>query len=124
MATLRSELAPGHCPAKPKLGARPLLTGGQTESLQRLFKVLANDSRLRLLHALVKAGELCVSDLAEKVGMTQQAISNQLRRLSDAGILASRRDGLRIYYTIVDPCVPNLLDQALCLVEDSPRRRP
>lgn len=124
MAVKRLTLTLGRCPAKPKLGTRPLLTGGQAGSLQRLFKVLANDSRLRLLHALVQAGELCVSGLAEKVGMTQQAVSNQLRRLSDAGILASRREGLRVYYTIVDPCVPNLLDQALCLVEDSPRRRP
>ncbi len=124
MPVKRSTLAPGRCPVKPRLAARPLLTSGEAGSLQRLFKVLANDSRLRLLHALVRAGELCVSDLAERVGITQQAISNQLRRLSDAGILASRREGLRVYYTITDPCVPNLLEQALCLVEDSPRRRP
>lgn len=118
-----SVLGTGSCPPKPTLGARPLLTHRQASGLQGLFKVFANDSRLRLLHALVQAGELCVSDLAGKVGMTHQAVSNQLRRLSDSGILNSRREGLRIYYTIVDPCVPNLLDQALCLVEDSPRRR-
>jgi DNA-binding transcriptional ArsR family regulator len=84
-----------------------------------VFKVLANDTRLRLLHALVRAGELCVTDLAGSLGMKPQAISNQLQRLSDLGILASRRVGTSIFYRLVDPCVGALLDQGLCLTEDS-----
>ena len=83
-----------------------------------MFKVLANDTRLRLLHALVRADELCVTDLAASVGMKPQAVSNQLQRLSDLGILASRRDGNNIFYRVVDPCVRSLLDQGLCLVEE------
>lgn len=49
---------------KPALHERPLLTGDQADQLVGVFKVLANDTRLRLLHALVRAGELCVIDLA------------------------------------------------------------
>ena len=48
-----------------------------------MFKVLANDTRLRLLHAVVRAGEICVTDLADSLGMKPQAVSNQLQRLAD-----------------------------------------
>jgi DNA-binding transcriptional ArsR family regulator len=88
-----------------------------------LFKVLANDTRLRLLHALARSGELCVGDLADAVGMKPQAVSNQLQRLVDRGILGSRRQGTSIHYRIVDPCVTSLLDLGLCLTEDSEPRR-
>ena len=89
-----------------------------------LFKVLANDTRLRLIHALVRSGEVGVTELSEAVGMTPQAVSNQLQRLVDRGILGSRREGTSIRYRIIDPCVPALLDQGLCLTEDAESRRP
>ncbi len=83
-----------------------------------VFKVLANDTRLRLLHALSREGEFCVTDLAAAVGMKTQAVSNQLQRLNDQGIVASRREGNQMYYRVLDPCVTALLDRGLCLVED------
>lgn len=122
MAVLSSRPAPNRCSPKPSLEARPLLTGAEAVSLQRLFKLLASGSRLRLLHALARAGEVCVSDLARETGMTQQAVSNQLRRLSDTGIVASRRQGLRVYYAIADSCVVQLIGLGLCLMEDSRQR--
>ena len=106
------------CCSKPALKDRPLLTPIQAGGLASVFKVLANDTRLRLLHALVRADELCVTDLAASLGMKPQAVSNQLQRLSDLGILASRRDGNNIHYRLVDLCVRSLLDQGLCLVEE------
>ena len=106
------------CCSKPSLKDRPLLTPIQAGGLAAVFKVLANDTRLRLLHALVRAEELCVTDLAASLGMKPQAVSNQLQRLSDLGILASRRDGNSIHYRLVDLCVRSVLDQGLCLVEE------
>src|SRR5688572_7314070 len=106
------------CCTMPALKDRPLLSPIQAGGLAAVFKVLANDTRLRLLHALVRADELCVTDLAASVGMKPQAVSNQLQRLSDLGILASRRDGNSIYYRLVDLCVRSLLDQGLCLMEE------
>lgn len=100
-----------------------MISLNQTRDLAGLFKVLANDTRLRLLHALARSEELCVTDLAEEVGMKPQAVSNQLQRLADRGILGSRREGLQIFYRIVDPCVPALLDQGLCLLEDATERK-
>jgi DNA-binding transcriptional ArsR family regulator len=101
---------------------RPLLTPIQAGGLAAVFKVLANDTRLRLLHALVRAEEICVTDLAAALGMKPQAVSNQLQRLSDLGILSCRRDGRSINYRLVDLCVRELLDQAFCLMEESSAR--
>ncbi len=104
------------------LGDRPLISDDTADRLQAVFKVLANDGRLKLIHALERAGELSVTELAETVAMTTQACSNQLQRLVDQGILASRRDGNHVHYRIVDPCVTGLLDLALCLTEENQRR--
>jgi DNA-binding transcriptional ArsR family regulator len=106
------------CCSKPSLKERPLLTPIQAGGLAAVFKVLANDTRLRLLHALVRADELCVTDLAGSLGMKPLAVSNQLQRLSDLGILTSKRAGNSIYYRLVDLCVRSLLDQGICLVEE------
>lgn len=105
------------CPS-PSLEDRPLLTPIQAGGLAAVFKVLANDTRLRLLHALVRSKELRVTELADSIGMKPQAVSNQLQRLSDLGILSSRREGNTIQYQLVDLCVRSLLEQGLCLMEE------
>lgn len=107
------------CCPQLRLKDRNLLTPIQAGGLAAVFKVLANDTRLRLLHALVRAGELCVTELADSVGMKPQAVSNQLQRLSDLGILAARREGNNIYYRVVDVCVSGLLEQAWCLMDEA-----
>lgn len=120
----REKVAPASCCSpKPTLGERGPLTPEQAGDLEAVFKVLANDTRLRLLHALVLAEELCVSELAERLGMKPQAISNQLTRLGDLRVLGSRREGNNVYYRILDPCVVSLLDQGLCLMEDAKVRQ-
>src|SRR5262245_14658742 len=111
------------CSELPPLKDRPLMSPIQAGGLAAVFKVLANDTRLRLLHALVRAEELCVTDLAAALGMKLQAVSNQLQRLSDLGIVDSRRDGNNIHYQLVDLCVRSLLDQGLCLMEEVSHRR-
>src|SRR6202162_5045669 len=118
MKTKTAKNTDAGCCTKPALKERPLLSPIQAGGLAAVFKVLANDTRLRLLHALVRADELCVTELADSVGMRPQAVSNQLQRLTDLGILASRRDGNSIYYRVVDLCVRSLLDQGLCLMEE------
>ncbi len=107
-------------PALPALDERPLLSRNQSEALRRLFKVFASDTRLRLLHALIREGEMCVTDLAKAVGMKPQAVSNQLQLLLERGILGCRRNSTNIYYRIVDPCVPILLERGVCLIECHP----
>lgn len=97
-----------------------MLDRDEAAQLVRLFKVFTSDSRLRLLHALVREGELCVTDLARAVEMKPQAVSNQLQRLADRGILRARREGANIYYQVADPCVRVLLERGVCLIEYRP----
>ncbi len=110
------------CPPKPELTARRLLSLHQAQVLESTFKLLANTTRLRMLHALIRAGELCVGELADTLGMKPQAVSNQLQRLADCGIVEARREGVQIRYSIIDPCVPALLHEGWCLAEDAQAR--
>ncbi len=107
------------CSPKPVLTTRPLLSVRQAQALESTFKLLANATRLRMLHALARAGELCVGELANELSMKPQAVSNQLQRLADRGIVEARRDGLQMRYSILDPCVLTLLHQGWCLAEDA-----
>ncbi|NOZ73781.1 MAG: helix-turn-helix transcriptional regulator [FCB group bacterium] len=111
------------CTARPDLKSRPMITEDQAMSLEKTFKILANGTRLRILHALFLAEEICVSDLAQTLDMKPTAVSNQLQRLTLNGIIASRRDGNQIFYGILDPCVVHLLDSAWCITEDAGTRR-
>jgi DNA-binding transcriptional ArsR family regulator len=106
-------------PSKPALAARELLTPDQASELRGMFKVLASETRLRLLHALERSGELSVSELSTAVGMAPQAVSNQLQRMADRRIVVGRRQGSRIIYGIADPCVTALLELGLCQAEDA-----
>jgi DNA-binding transcriptional ArsR family regulator len=110
------------CSSKPAVASRPLLSDAQAAELEAIFKVLANQTRLRMLQAVVRVGEICVTDLAQALDMKPQAISNQLQRLVDRGMVAPRRNGNNIFYRIVDPCVVSLLDKGLCLMEESAAR--
>lgn len=114
---------PDCCPEVKSIRARPLLDRSQRRRLALLFKVLANDTRLRLLHVLIKSGELAVNDISAALEMTPQAVSNQLQKLAMQQIVETRRAGNSIYYRVVDPCVTMLLDRGLCLLEYPKSRR-
>ena len=100
----------------PAIATRPLLPEAEADRLGRLFGCLAHPTRLRILHALVRAGELCTGDLAEALGVTPQVTSNQLRRLADLRVVARRREGQASLHRIIDPCVPQLLERGWCHV--------
>ena len=106
------------CSSKPDLEERELVGAKLAGQLQEFCKVLRNDTRIRLLHVLIKAKEASVNEIADQLGMSAQAISSHLQKLSLSGIVQSRREGTFIYYRILDPCVPILLDRGLCLLEE------
>lgn len=108
----------GLAPKRPALEERELLSFVAAVKVMALFKVLANDTRIRLLHHLVRSREASVTEIAKTLGMKPQAVSNQLQRLSDTGMVAWRRDGNNVYYRVKNGCVAPLLDLALCLMED------
>ncbi len=73
------------------------------------LKVLANDDRLMLLCQLSQ-GEMCVSDLEETLDIRQPTLSQQLAVLRTEGVVDTRRDGKRIYYSVADLKVMQLLE--------------
>lgn len=104
----------------PALAERPLLNDREVEELSRLFSILANDTRLRILHVIARSGEAAVSDIAEAAGSSLQGVSNHLQRLADQQIVATRRDGNRVYYRLVDPCVGGVMELGLCMLGHNP----
>src|SRR5258708_40352973 len=75
------------------------------------FSVLAHPTRLRILYALLEQS-LCVRDIAIVVGVSESAVSHQLRHLRDQRIVKTRRAGNVIYYTLDDQHVAALLREA------------
>lgn len=104
----------------PALAQRELLDGVEVDQLAALFRVLGNDTRLRVLHAIARAGEAAVSEIAAAVESSPQAVSNHLQRMADQQIVATRRDGNRIYYRLIDPCVGGVMELGLCLLGHDP----
>jgi ArsR family transcriptional regulator len=73
------------------------------------LKALGNEDRLLLLCQLAQ-GEMCVSDLEETLDIRQPTLSQQLGVLRNEGLVATRRDGKRIYYSVADPNALKLLE--------------
>jgi ArsR family transcriptional regulator len=92
------------------------------EQAQALLKVMSNPDRLLLLCQLVQ-GEQCVSDLEQAVGIQQPTLSQQLGVLRDAQLVATRREGKQIYYSITSgeaQAVMQLLYKLYCKPGDAP----
>jgi DNA-binding transcriptional ArsR family regulator len=81
-------------------------------SLAESFKALADPTRIRILHSLTRR-ELCVCDLAEVLGMSQSAVSHQLRYLRTLRIVKNRRDGNTVFYTCEDAHIVGLLQMGV-----------
>lgn len=80
--------------------------------LAELFKVFGDSTRIRILYALFEA-EMCVCDIAELLGLSQSAISHQLRVLKTAKLVKFRREGKTIYYSLSDQHVRSIIDQGM-----------
>jgi len=81
-----------------------------------ILKALAHPIRLQILDIL-RDGEQCVCHLEAVLGLRQAYISQQLMLLRRAGLVADRKDGLRVYYRITDRAVFRVLDPARTMVE-------
>ncbi len=77
-------------------------------TLAQIFKALADETRLKILWALEKR-EMCVCDLAAMLGLTESAVSHQLRLLRNLQLVTNRRDGVVLYYRLADNHVSQLI---------------
>ena len=79
--------------------------------LAELFKVFGDTTRIKILYVLLES-ELCVCDIAAILGMSQSAVSHQLRIIKQAKLIKNRRDGKTIYYSLADDHVKTIIGMA------------
>ena len=84
----------------------------ENERLAALFKAMGDPNRLRILRAL-DCEEMCVCDLALFVGVSESAVSHQLRQLRQLQLVTNRRQGPVLYYRLNDSHVSALMQLAL-----------
>lgn len=89
-----------------------MLEDKQLSAVSEFFKVLGDETRMKIINALSHC-ELCVSDIAAALGMTQSAVSHQLKLLRMANQVKARREGKSIYYSLDDQHVIDILEEAL-----------
>jgi len=94
-----------------------LLDPQTVDGLTEIFRVLGDPTRVRILHALSQA-ELCVGDLAQRLGVSESAVSHQLRLLRSTRVVRARRDGRLMYYALDDRHVLELFEQGLRHVQE------
>lgn len=80
--------------------------------LADLFKVFGDASRIKILTSLY-GGEKCVQDLSSELGMTQSAVSHQLKILKMSKLVVNRREGKQIYYSLADDHVSTILSMGI-----------
>lgn len=85
---------------------------GTVNNLADFFKIFGDGTRVRILLAL-DAGEMCVCDISETLGMSMSAVSHQLRMLREAKLVTSRREGRSVFYSLCDDHVKTVLETAL-----------
>jgi ArsR family transcriptional regulator len=96
---------------------RPLLSSRTVEVIAETFRVLGDPTRVRILDALA-AGELCVFDIAERVGISESAVSHQLRLLRGMRLVRPRRAGRQVFSSVDDQHIVQLLRLAVTHVQE------
>ncbi len=81
------------------------------------YKIMGDPTRLKIIMAL-RGGEMCVCDIAAFLGLSESAVSHQLRRLRESSLVRSRRDGQILYYSLDDNHVLDLVTVGLNHIEE------
>lgn len=87
------------------------------ERLAQIYRLLGDPTRLRIAMAL-KNGEMCVCDMAALLGLSESAVSHQIRRLKDASLVKGRREGQVLYYSLDDQHVVDLIQVGMDHIEE------
>jgi ArsR family transcriptional regulator, lead/cadmium/zinc/bismuth-responsive transcriptional repressor len=94
-----------------------MLSADHVRSVAETFRMLGDPTRVKILDTL-GTGELCVNDLAAKVGISESAVSHQLRLLRTMRLVRVRREGRLAYYAVDDDHILELLNQARTHVQE------
>ena len=85
--------------------------------LADLFKIFGDSTRIKILYALLRS-ELCVCDIAQLLGLTQSAVSHQLRVLKANRLVKPRKDGKTVFYSLADDHVRKIIAQGMEHIEE------
>ena len=108
---------PRPSPTAASVGAADHLDARTVEAIAETFSVLGDPTRVRILDALA-AGELCVCDIAAAAGISESAVSHQLRLLRGMRLVRPRRVGRQVFYTVDDQHIVELLRLAVTHVQE------
>jgi DNA-binding transcriptional ArsR family regulator len=96
---------------------KALMSAAAVRAVADTFRILGDPTRLRMLDAL-SGGELCVCDIAALAGISESAVSHQLRLLRSARLVKSHRSGRLVFYELDDHHIIELLRQAHTHVQE------
>ena len=85
--------------------------------LAELFKIFGDSTRIRILYVLLES-EMCVCDIAQLLGMSQTAVSHQLRVLRTNKLVKGRKEGKIVFYSLADDHVRTILGQGMDHVDE------
>ncbi|MBM6717259.1 helix-turn-helix transcriptional regulator [Gemmiger formicilis] len=108
------------CPGDPEALARVCAELPDDEvlyDLAELFRIFGDTTRIKILYALFES-ELCVGDIAQAVGLSQSAVSHQLRVLKASKLVKFRRDGKTVFYSLDDDHVRSMIALGMEHVEE------
>ncbi len=90
------------------------------QALADTFRILGDPTRVRIVDALAE-GQLCVHEISDRIGISESAVSHQLRLMRSMRIVRGRREGRCVYYTLDDQHVLDLFQQGLRHVSEARR---
>jgi ArsR family transcriptional regulator len=85
--------------------------------LAEFFRIFGDSTRIKILYVLM-CSEMCVYDIAQLLGMTQSAISHQLRILKQMDLVKNRREGKTVFYSLADGHITTILNQGIEHIEE------
>lgn len=80
--------------------------------LAELYKIFGDSTRIKILYVLLES-EMCVCDISTLIGVSQSAISHQLRQLRRANLIKPRRDGKTVFYSLADEHVKTIINNGM-----------
>ncbi len=89
----------------------------EMQDLAEFYRVFGDATRLKILYVLL-CSEMCVYDIANLIGMSQSAVSHQLRILKQMDLVKNRREGKTIFYSLADAHIVTILSQGLDHIEE------
>lgn len=93
------------------------------EAREKIMKSLANKYRLKIVDCLGKKSKMCVSDLEAELNLNQSSVSKHLNTLKEAGVVKSKKEGLKVYYFLRTPCIINFFECVDNVIKDEINER-